>query len=559
MKAKRLIIIVLSMTFALCAHSISFAQENTPISSPKCNKFTFDATGSYDPDNKDLTFFWNFGDGNTSQDAITQHAYTRSGDYDVTLTITDNAGLECSSATTTQTVRSTFPPQAIIKGKNAVCINEPVSLDASSSYAENRAKLYYDWNFGDGTVKTGSKRITKTYSEGGDYKVILTVDDNSGTLCGKTSEEKIIHVNAPPEADAGDDILPICVNSDSDLIIQFDASNTSDVNNDRLNYKWDFGDGKRAVGAKVSHRYDSVGNYDVRLVVKDDSQLECNTAVDFINVRLNKAPIADAGEDIIACAGDEIDFDGSYSYIYKKGTVEAKWFFGDGQTSNGLKTKHIYNKPGKYQASLELENKLNENCAVSRDTRNVTINSIPTVNLNAKHSICLGDEIQFDASSGNDDDGDSLEYYWTFGDGTILRAGPKVTHKYRQGGTYRATVIVDDGKGSACSTATAVAQVKVNTPPVADAGPNLTCCVGRDTVFDASSSTDPDGDQLTYTWEFGDGTKLIGKRVNHAYSKSGSYNVTLTVDDNAQTSCSKSKTGFTASVNTSPVPVINIR
>jgi len=33
----------------------------------KCNKFTFDATSSYDPNREKLSFLWDFGDGTTSE------------------------------------------------------------------------------------------------------------------------------------------------------------------------------------------------------------------------------------------------------------------------------------------------------------------------------------------------------------------------------------------------------------------------------------------------------------------------------------------------------------
>jgi len=53
------------------------------------------------------------------------------------------------------------------------------------------------------------------------------------------------------------------------------------------------------------------------------------------------------------------------------------------------------------------------------------------------------------------------------------------------------------------------------------------------TVFlDASASTDPDGDSLTYEWDFGDDTSKQTKEiVSHTYQKKGTYTVTLVVND----------------------------
>jgi glucose/arabinose dehydrogenase len=50
--------------------------------------------------------------------------------------------------------------------------------------------------------------------------------------------------------------------------------------------------------------------------------------------------------------------------------------------------------------------------------------------------------------------------------------------------------------------------------------------------FDGSGSTDPDGDTLTYSWSFGDGTAgSTAQSPQHVYAEDGSYTATLTVSD----------------------------
>jgi len=556
-----------SLLFAVCVID-SHAQRadanypssySKPITSIRCNQFTFDATGSYDTDNGNITYHWDFGDGSSSDQPIAEHTYEKSGEYDVELSVTDNSGLACSVAKSTQRVLVNLPPFATFSGAGNVCIGQPIILDASGSYDETARNLGFEWNFGDGSVETNKARVSKVYNKGGDYKVSLKVDDQSGTVCDTHTFQDTVHVNAPPIAEAGPEEMLKCVSDNKDLIANFDASNSYDNNKDQLSFIWDFGDGHRGQGRKISHQYTQVGNYDVRLIVDDNTNLGCGSNVDFISVRLNEAPRADAGDDVIACIGDTITFDGSQSYAEKRGTLSAVWSFGDGQSVRTLKTTHNYVKPGKYQATLTVKNELNESCAPSKDTKLVNINSLPTVSIKTSRTACLGDKVQFDASSANDPDGDPLEYYWSFGDGTIVKGGPKTTHEFRQGGRYRVTVVVDDSRGTSCSTATADTSILINTPPIADAGPNLSCCTEKLTNFDGSASSDPDGDELTYTWDFGDGSGSNGALTNHIYNKSGSYNVVLKVDDNSGTSCSVSTSGFTASVNTSPVPIITVR
>lgn len=50
--------------------------------------------------------------------------------------------------------------------------------------------------------------------------------------------------------------------------------------------------------------------------------------------------------------------------------------------------------------------------------------------------------------------------------------------------------------------------------------------------FNGSGSYDPDGELVSYLWDFGDGTYGNGVIVEHIYFVPGEYNVTLTVTDN---------------------------
>lgn len=54
---------------------------------------------------------------------------------------------------------------------------------------------------------------------------------------------------------------------------------------------------------------------------------------------------------------------------------------------------------------------------------------------------------------------------------------------------------------------------------------------GENIIFDASQSSDPDGNIISYKWHFGDGTTRSGKIVTHDYEVARPYTVTLVVTD----------------------------
>jgi len=70
-----------------------------------------------------------------------------------------------------------------------------------------------------------------------------------------------------------------------------------------------------------------------------------------------------------------------------------------------------------------------------------------------------------------------------------------------------------------------------NHAPVADAGGPYSGTVGQMLSFDASRSSDPDGDRLAYAWDFGDAIQGRGPSVAHVYGAAGVYRVCLSVRD----------------------------
>jgi len=167
-------------------------------------------------------------------------------------------------------------------------------------------------------------------------------------------------------------------------------------------------------------------------------------------------------------------------------------------------------------------------------------NSPPVIVSGGPYYGAVNEVIQFDASGTTDPDGDTMTYVWTFGDGTppdFFSTDPTTTHAYDAEGTYTGKLLVNDGENIPVweDFMVYVGTVVVNDPPTADAGGPYSGIPGQAVQLDASGSTDPESDTLTYIWNFGDGSAASASSpnatINHTYANGGIYTVTVSVDD----------------------------
>lgn len=94
-------------------------------------------------------------------------------------------------------------------------------------------------------------------------------------------------------------------------------------------------------------------------------------------------------------------------------------------------------------------------------------------------------------------------------------------------------------------------------PPVASAGGPYTASEGTAFNLDATGSSDPDGQALTYSWTFGDGTTGTGAQPTKTYADNGSYTATVTVTDPYGLSNSASTTVTVNNVNPTATFVVS--
>ncbi len=119
----------------------------------------------------------------------------------------------------------------------------------------------------------------------------------------------------------------------------------------------------------------------------------------------------------------------------------------------------------------------------------------------------------------------TLTYNWTEG-GTVLSVQESFSHEFSIG-THTITLTVSDGTSNDTDTVT----VRVNQPPVADAGDNRVILPDTYIKLDASGSSDPDGKIESYKW-VEDGVELSTRKSFNKIFDAGRHEITLSVTDN---------------------------
>ncbi|RMH69715.1 MAG: PKD domain-containing protein [Gemmatimonadetes bacterium] len=495
---------------------------------PFCNTVVLDASRSQDPDGNLLSFFWDMGDGTQLQGARVVHTYREPGSYVVTVSVQDNSGAANDTDTDALTIIINEPPVAEAGTSRYSCVGETIRFDGTKSYDRDGTITQYMWYFGDGNSAEGAI-VEHTYEKSGSYNVRLVVTDNSDTECNTNTDGMVVFVNEPPVANAGENIVSC------EKTVRFDGRQSIDPDGVIMEYLWYFGDGAVGKGPQPTHTYEQPGVYKVKLVVLDDSPSECNTHFAEITVGINSSPVAEAGPDRTVCLGQSIFFDASGSFDPDGELFNYIWDFGDGTAPvEELSPTYTYAAPGVYHVVLTVQDNSETPCAIDTDTATITVESAPTADAGEDRLVSVGQEVHFSGERSQDPNQYPLTYKWTFGDLSDPVEGMTATHIYRKPGQYQVTLSVKNTALGPCSNDTDELTVTVNYPPEALTEGMQIGHVGQEITFDGSSSSDRDGNIVSYEWDFGDGSPVeTGKIVTHPYAESGQYQAILTVRDDS--------------------------
>ncbi len=141
-----------------------------------------------------VSYEWQFGTDRSGTGMIVTKKYDTPGTYNVTLTVTDDAGNK-GTATQAVTVGSTSPgglAAAFTVSPSAPLTGSSVSFNATTSTSADPI-VSYRWDFGDGSapVTTSSATKSHTFTTAGNYTVTLTVKDSKDRTATTTKQVQV--------------------------------------------------------------------------------------------------------------------------------------------------------------------------------------------------------------------------------------------------------------------------------------------------------------------------------------------------------------------------------
>ncbi len=382
--------------------------------------------------------------------------------------------------------------------------------------------VHFYWDFDDGTFDNSTNPV-HTFGSNGTYMVCLTIIDSTAG-CSNTFCDSIVVTNASGSA------CNVTSNVyESNGVIYGSHTSTAATN------EWYVFDPNsnlvvNTTNNSFSHTALMNGTYQVYLHGYDAGGQFCDstwTNITISGVSSNCSAVFAAYPD---STSSTVWFDGSSSTGGTAVGLNYSWDFGDGSTGTGMNPSHNYASAGTYTVCLVIDD--GAGC-VDSTCSTVTVAS----GGGSGTTPCMANFWSVDSLNTlyfiNTSNGSALNYFWDFGDGSTSSL-THPNHTYSAAGVYTVCLTVWN---STCSD-TICYPVTVNSPT---GGP--TCSAGFVWFVDSAFSTGSTntvyifntatGNNLTYSWDFGDGNTSNQAYPTHQYQQNGTYMICLTIDDGA--------------------------
>ncbi|MEI6021002.1 MAG: PKD domain-containing protein, partial [Bacteroidota bacterium] len=500
----------------------------TPTSAGPCAfNYSFAGTASIQTGSV-VSYFWDFGNGLTSNLLNPTTTYTAYGTYPVKFKATSERS--CSDSVITNI--TIYPYPVISFNPPNSCLNSVVNFSSTSTIAVGSVNSF-TWSFGNGVVSTATNP-TNTYSLVGSYNVTLTAMSDQG--CTSTAVSALtIHP------------LPI---------VSFSATNLCFGNTTVFNptvtisagsissFSWNLGNGNTSTNYSASTNYTAPGIYVVSFSATSNQQCLSSQTQTVSIYPLPNISFTVNG----ACLNTASSFTPIMSISL--GTISTySWNFGDGGTAGAINNpSHSYTTVNAFTPSLTA---LSNFGCTNTATATAVIYPLPNTAFVATTQ-CINSALNF-SNTSSITSGTLISYLWNFGGGqTSGNLNPVYT--FTNSGTSMVTLTALSDHS--CST-TYTANMIIQPQPTVAALASQTLCSNINTLALTATVS---GVTNTGAWSTsGSGAFTNSVALNTSYSitfadkLSGLIIFTLTSTNNS--ACASANN--TMALNITPLATVN--
>jgi hypothetical protein len=476
-------------------------------------------------------------------------------------------------------------PRAVLNGlgNSVYYLGETLSMDGTGSSDADAEVLTYEWDFDyDGSTFNAddtSKSTTHSYTTEGPRTLALRVTDPHGASDLKTGHIFVVQPETPPtftNLDPASNKITIAEGSSATFKADYSDLNLG-VPTEKLQVQWTL-DGKvlttenkttagttRYTFASAYTGAHSGGKYVLKLRVNDTydakgrytgGSMEATKTWNLTVTNVNRAPVigsfvpptslvttAETGP-VVTFSITKSDPDGDL--------LTTSWSL-DGVPVPGQGDSYKYLELANYSAAGDHKVRANVSDGALFDevfwTVTVTeVNRAPVfLGLSPRsNKVTLAEGAMSEFSfSASDMDGDLLTSTWYIGEDAVsTTTGNDGYYQFKAGYTkkdgldftgspYVLRLELSDGKATISQEWTVSVTDLNRAPAVVISSPQdgAKLSVKEIVKFDASLSTDPDGDALSYSWAAGDGKMSKDPQFAYQYNAPGEYTITLKVSD----------------------------
>jgi len=482
----------------------------TPLSVCAGSTVTFTNTSTANGASSIVFNSWDFGDGVSFVGVNATHIYNTPGIYPVTLVVTNSNGAADAEVKPSYiTVKPAPTASFTIIGQGCT-----VPLTLTFNNTSSTGGFTYAWNFGNTQTSTVQNPPSQTYNAVNTYPITLTVT-NATTGCSSTVVQQI----AVSNYQAGI-ILPsvVCIGQP----VNFTDNSTAGANT----WNWNFGGQGASSEQNPTFTFNTAGTFNIQLASQNTASGCSGSTSQSITVQPTPTPSFSATP-LTNCAPSVVNFVNTSS-----GGVSYTWDFGIGSYTGTNPPPQTYPINGSYPVTLTMTT---ASGCIGTTTIPAYIN-VTDVQADFTSDVvdgCAPLSVTFNSTSTTPNPANPIvSWSWNFGNNVTSNLQNPPVQTY-QVGIYDVTLTVTTQSGCT-NTITIPEYIKVGQiNSISISVDSINRCIKKDFLFTSNVITtppNPPAEEITYFWDFTDGTATEENPTYQFTSDTGYFDVSLIVN-----------------------------